>query len=197
MDEEKGRVRSSQNEVYRHKMKPIVTKSRPLKIKDRQVMTAQQARDLLTGKGVATVNKKRNHTESKLQQECFKWFRLQYPQYSKLFFAIPNGGARSAIEAKIMQGEGVVPGVADSLLSVPKKYFTTVVRVSIAFTNSNYKGHQEAHWCHGLYIEFKAGKNKKTAEQLQFETEAVFYGYKYEVVRSFDEFEKIINQYLQ
>lgn len=53
----------------------------------------------------------KQHPESQLQQTCVRWFRLQYPQY--LIFAIPNGGRRSKIEAAIMQGEGVTPGIPD------------------------------------------------------------------------------------
>ena len=59
------------------------------------------------------------HAESDLQQACVSWFRWQYPRYAKLLFAVPNGGQRSAVEAKIMSGEGVMPGVADVLLLLP------------------------------------------------------------------------------
>ena len=53
------------------------------------------------------------HAESDIQQACVSWFRWQYPRYAKLLFAVPNGGQRSAVEAKIMSGEGVMAGVAD------------------------------------------------------------------------------------
>lgn len=46
-----------------------------------------------------------NHHESVLQQSCKRWFDLQYPQFSKLLFAVPNGGWRSKVEAVIMRRE--------------------------------------------------------------------------------------------
>lgn len=60
--------------------------------------------------------RRKRHIESTLQQECVKWFRLQYPRFEKVLFAIPNGGARSNIEAGILKAEGVTPGVADLIL---------------------------------------------------------------------------------
>ena len=48
------------------------------------------------------------HEESRLQQNCVKWFRYQYPEPKYLIYANANGGARSRIEAMIMKGEGVL-----------------------------------------------------------------------------------------
>lgn len=56
------------------------------------------------------------HVESNIQRQCVKWFRIQYPHYTKLLFAVGNGGARSKTEAAIMNGEGVTAGVADLIL---------------------------------------------------------------------------------
>lgn len=156
---------------------------------EKDVMTAAQARAHFAGKSSPAPKKKRSHPESKLQQDCFRWFRLQYPQYRKLFFAIPNGGARNGNEAKIMQGEGVVPGVADAFLSVPK---LDLIPLQNQPTCANYSLTNM-----GLYIEFKVGKNKQTMEQMKFENAVKKMYYKYEVVRSFDEFQKIITEYLQ
>ena len=30
--------------------------------------------------------------EAQLQTTCVRWFRLQYPEYARLLFAVPNGG---------------------------------------------------------------------------------------------------------
>ena len=46
--------------------------------------------------------------EHSLQVCCVHWFRLQYPQYATLLFAVPNGGARNAITAGKLKAEGVV-----------------------------------------------------------------------------------------
>lgn len=51
--------------------------------------------------------------EHNLQVACVAWFRLQYPQYAKLLFAVPNGGYRNRIEAKRLKKEGVLAGVPD------------------------------------------------------------------------------------
>jgi hypothetical protein len=113
-----------------------------------------------------------NHHESRLQQSCVKWFRLQYPRFKKLLFAVPNGGGRRYTEAKILIGEGVVPGVSDLILAVPKKEF------------------------HALFIEMKAGKNKLSEQQEDFKKEVEKHNYKHITCYSFDEFEREINFYL-
>lgn len=56
------------------------------------------------------------HAESALQRACVAWFRAQYPDHALMLFAVPNGGARSRVEAGIMKGEGVTAGVADLIL---------------------------------------------------------------------------------
>lgn len=62
----------------------------------------------------------RSKTEHNLQVACVTWFRLQYPQYAKLLIAVPNGGSRNKIEAANLKKEGVVAGVCDLLLLVPR-----------------------------------------------------------------------------
>lgn len=111
-----------------------------------------------------------NFNESKLQRDCIKWFRCQYPKL--MLFSIPNGGKRGKIEAMIMKGEGVVSGVADLML-----------------LKSNYK-------FHGLFIEMKYGKNKQTDLQLSFEKYCKENNYEYIVCKSIDEFIKQIKTYL-
>lgn len=48
--------------------------------------------------------------ESKLQQSCITWFRLQYPRLAKLLFAVPNGSRRDVVTGAILKWEGVVAG---------------------------------------------------------------------------------------
>ena len=123
------------------------------------------------------------HAESDIQQSCVAWFRWQYPNYSKLLFAVPNGGARSAVEASIMSGEGVLAGVADMLLLVPSRKY------------------------HGLCMEFKRTairyvdgkrhvlKTYQSQPQKEWQAAVESVGYKYVVVRSLEEFIKLINNY--
>lgn len=54
------------------------------------------------------------HEESHIQIQMVNWFRLQYPSY--IIAAIPNGGRRNAVEAKIMKGEGVLAGFSDLIV---------------------------------------------------------------------------------
>lgn len=53
--------------------------------------------------------------EHDIRCSCIKWFRAQYPQLSKLLFAVPNGGFRNKATAGKMKAEGVVAGVSDIL----------------------------------------------------------------------------------
>lgn len=124
--------------------------------------------------------------ESDLQSACFTWFRLQYRRYEKLYFSIPNGGSRTkmqvrnkagkiisiSLEGQRMKKEGVTAGVLDTFLSVPRNGF------------------------HGMYIEFKWGKNTLTTEQEQFRNQVREQGYATAVVYSFDEFKETIEKYL-
>lgn len=108
--------------------------------------------------------------ESKIQIECVKWFRLAYP--TTMLFSIPNGGFRTIRNAKIIKAEGVVAGVADLFLAMPNKDF------------------------HGLFIEMKTDKGRQQLTQKMFETNVKANGYNYQIVRSFDEFQELVNSYL-
>ena len=70
--------------------------------------------ELLKKESQKKVRSKPRHIESQIQIQMVKWFRLQYPRY--IIAAIPNGGQRSAIEAKIMKGEGVLAGFSDLII---------------------------------------------------------------------------------
>lgn len=110
--------------------------------------------------------------ESDLQIACVNWFRYQYPQYRMLLFAIPNGGKRNITTAINLKREGVVSGVPDMFLSIPR-----------------------GEW-HGFYLELKAGVNELTQNQDLFFMLAQKQMYKCEVIRSLDQFIREINYYL-
>ena len=110
--------------------------------------------------------------EAKLQSACLKWFRYQYPKLSKILIAVPNGGSRNPIEAINLKSQGVTPGVADLLLLAPKNGFGC------------------------LCIEMKTDISKQSKIQFEWQIEAEKSGNKYVVCRSFDEFRKEINSYL-
>lgn len=62
-------------------------------------------------------------SENAIQQECYIWFHNTYPNLRGLLFAVPNGGARSAVEGRLLKETGVVAGVSDMLLLYNKKVF--------------------------------------------------------------------------
>lgn len=68
-------------------------------------------------------------------------------------FAVPNGGRRSKIEASIMKGEGVRPGVPDLILPVARG------------------------GAHGFFLEMKAGDGRLSPQQLDRIAQLVDDGY--------------------
>jgi hypothetical protein len=121
---------------------------------------------------------KKQQTESKLQTACVRWFRIEYPKYSRLLFAIPNGVRLHGTEKERMitwnrlAKEGAVAGAADLFLSVP------------------------SHGTPGLYIEMKTEKGRQSEKQKLFERDAVKAGYGYAIPRSEKEFRQVVKMYL-
>lgn len=113
-----------------------------------------------------------NHIESKIQQNCVKWFRLQYPKYDKLLFAVPNGGARNKREAGIMKGEGVTAGVSDLILLLSRKGYGA------------------------LCIEMKSPGGRQEKSQKEWQALVEMNGNKYAVCRSVNEFITQVNEYI-
>ena len=124
------------------------------------------------------------HAESDIQQTCVAWFRWQYPKYSKLLFAVPNGGARSAVEASIMSGEGVLAGVADVLLLVPSRKYHGLC---IEFKRQAYKA---------VDGKLKLAKTYQRSDQKIWQEAVEAQGYRYAVIRTLEEFINLINSYL-
>ncbi len=113
-----------------------------------------------------------------MQGACVQWFRLQYPKYSRLLFAIPNGARLHGTEAQRaaawarLEKEGAIAGAADLFLAVP------------------------AHGMPGLFIEMKTPNGRQSEKQKAFEAAAVAAGYGYAVPRSETEFRNIVARYL-
>ena len=111
-------------------------------------------------------------TEHQLQVQCITWFKLVYN--NKLIFAIPNGGNRNIGTAIKLKKEGVLAGVPDLFVAEPTKHYA------------------------GLFIEMKNGKKGKVSDsQKIIMPQLSLRGYRVEVVRSFEEFQDIINLYLK
>lgn len=63
--------------------------------------------------------KKRNRPEQAIQAALAEYLQLLENQGRLWFYHVPNGGVRSPVEAAIMKGLGVKPGVYDLCLMFP------------------------------------------------------------------------------
>ena len=72
--------------------------------------------------GGAKTRKATRHKEDDLQAGIFRWWQYQYPEFAGLLFAVPNGGRRDAREGARLKRAGVVCGVADLILLVPRPH---------------------------------------------------------------------------
>lgn len=111
---------------------------------------------------------KPRHIESQIQIQMVKWFRLKYPRY--IIAAIPNGGQRSALEAKIMKGEGVLAGFSDLII--------------IAKGNI-------------LFIEVKTRSGKQSDLQIKFQLDVERLGFQYIICRSLEDFIMTVEKWIK
>jgi hypothetical protein len=109
------------------------------------------------------------------QAAFIQWCSLSLAKYPELkwIHAIPNGGKRGFKTAKSLKAEGVKPGVFDVFLPISRGIF------------------------HGLYIEFKFGKNKLTSEQAEFMKYCQENDYKTAVCYSGQDAAQIVVNYLR
>lgn len=116
----------------------------------------------------------RSKSESEIQQECIRWFKEHYPQLAQegMLFHIANEGIRLGGMGARFKREGVVKGVADLCLAIPK------------------------HGYGALYIEMKRKGTYQRPEQRAWQQAVERYGSKYVVCRSREEFALEINRYL-
>lgn len=111
------------------------------------------------------------NTEHDLQVSCLRWLRFAHPMV--LCYAIPNGGYRTASNAKSLRAEGLRAGIPD---------------LHIPIASQGY---------HSLYIEMKNGKAGRLSEhQKEMHERLRDYGNKVVVCKTFDEFRREINDYL-
>lgn len=111
--------------------------------------------------------------EHALQCASVRWFYYQYPELRGRLFAVPNGGVRDAVTAAKLKAEGVVAGVADLILLVPRAGFGA------------------------LLIEMKTERGRQSEAQKQWQHIVCKYGeYSYVICRSLDDFIQHIENYL-
>lgn len=112
-------------------------------------------------------------TERQIQIRCVSWFRARYPEASRVFFSVPNGGARNAWTAKNLKDEGALSGVADLILLVPR------------------------HGYAALCIEMKKAGGRQSESQKAFQEACKAYKVKYVVCFSQEEFQRVCEEYLE
>jgi hypothetical protein len=119
-----------------------------------------------------TLHRSPRDLEHRLQCACVRWFRLAYPQHHHNLFAVPNGGYRTPSTAAKIKAEGALPGVSDLILLIARGDY------------------------HGLLIELKTDKGRQSEAQREWQRLIEADGYKYVVVRSIEEFIKVVEAYL-
>lgn len=111
-------------------------------------------------------------SEHQEQVMLITWFRLQYKQYTKHLFSIPNGEYRHIATAVKLKRSGVMPGVSDLFLMIPKNGY------------------------HGMWLEMKAKSGKVSDSQKEFMAAASSMDYLAVVCFGFDEAKTAITNYL-
>jgi hypothetical protein len=89
-----------------------------------------------------------NHSEDKIQSDCFMWLWNNYPKTRGLLYHIRNGGSvASAREGAKFKAMGVVRGIPDLHMPIPCT--------------------SEGTFYASLYIEMKTVKGKLSKEQIE------------------------------
>ena len=117
----------------------------------------------------------RGPSESQIQQDVIGWFWKQYPRLAEagMLFHIPNEGIRLGGTGARMVREGIVRGVADLCLAMPRKGFGV------------------------LWIEMKKKGGRVRPEQKTWGSNQMAVGNKYVVCYSFEEAVREIKSYLE
>lgn len=122
--------------------------------------------------GFAKTPRHQGHAEDDLQMQCVTWFRYQFPSLARLLHHSPNGGRRNAREGARFKKMGVQAGFPDLVLLVASKGY------------------------HALFIELKTRIGRQQDTQREYQALVEEQGYMYVVVRSFEQFRKIVSDYL-
>lgn len=139
----------------------------------RDTMSIEEWRVLRNEKDTGKPKRKHDKKESRMQKACVRYFRIKYPLFKNLLFAIPNGGSRNLLEAANMKEEGVISGVPDLFLAISKQGYN------------------------GFFLEAKVKPNKLSRNQEDMIKHLKKQGYKVEVFWSYDEFVELIDNYLK
>lgn len=129
--------------------------------------------EMLRKARVARARRKPSDEEHRIQCECVRWFRLKYPKYRKLLFAIPNGGRRDVVTGARLKEEGATAGVSDLIFLKGNRFYGA------------------------LCIEMKKPGGYQSKEQKEWQKIVEETGNKYAVCRSLDEFIRTVSEYME
>lgn len=120
-----------------------------------------------------------------MQIRCVKWFRITYPAFARLLEHPKNEGDGDRVRGAISKAEGVQAGVADLILHLPSE-----PRI--------WKGEiqEEPFKVHSLAIEMKTKTGRQSPEQKIFQRYFEAAGGQYEIVRTFEDFQRVVGGYM-
>lgn len=128
---------------------------------------------LARGEKLPKPRKHSTNEEHKIQCAQIRYIRAMHPELERVLFAVPNGQKRTKAQTAWLHEEGMVNGVSDIILLKPNKFYPY------------------------LCIENKTQTGKQSPEQKLFQQAVESQGGKYVIVRSLDEFVKVIENYLK
>lgn len=129
--------------------------------------------DIIRMQTGASPRKKSRHLEDRLQISCVRWWDMTHPNDKRLLSHSANGGKRNIIEAAKFKEMGVRAGFPDLILLIPNKFYPF------------------------MGIELKTATGRQSEQQKAYQREFERRGYKYVIVRSLNEFIKVVSDYLQ
>ena len=117
----------------------------------------------------------KSREEAKIQSQCYKWFTNNYclktHQKRGIMFSVPNELAgRNKISTILAKSTGLTSGVADTIVILPNSKI--------------------------LFVEFKTKKGRQSESQKEFEMRITNLNLDYFIIRSFEEFKNLINNYI-
>ena len=123
--------------------------------------------------------------EHQVQRACVTWFRIQYPELRRMLFAVPNGSRRTVWEQRQAMEEGMVSGVADLVLSVPRGGYGALF-IEMKKESEVWKGGKRT-----------VTRGYQSKAQKEWQADAERHGNRYVVCHSLDEFMTAVNGYLR
>ena len=109
-------------------------------------------------------------SEAKIQQEMVVWFRNSYQRKGVdkgIIFSVPNERAGGYMAMKDLLLTGLLSGVSDLIVVLEGKV---------------------------LFVEVKNSIGKQSPKQKLFQSQIENLGFQYHLVRTLDEFKKVINE---